>query len=215
RLEALHREIGAVYTARLGDDAHPLEQRGNLPGAFAGMALMSALLNAFKSSRQMASLVGGAASSELLWFAGPRYELYIALLGRAPDSPALLSICPASGGFRPRAATAFAQAVAELSAAMPPRPAEQAAAQAASAHPPAALRAEQEQPAAAPQEETPLSPDLEALFAQANAQRPPTGDLNAFWDGLSEDASGANFAGGKAVDYEQARRMGMELEDEA
>jgi CheY-like chemotaxis protein len=210
RLEALHSEIGAAYTALLGDDAHPLEQCGNLPGAFAGMAMMSALLSAFKSSRQMASLVGGTAPGQLFWFAGARYELYVALLGQSAQAQALLAVCPLSGSPRPRAALAFTQAAADISTALtqhaePPQPPVEL--------PVAAARVEAQPEAPPADQEIPPAPDLEALFDRAEALKSATGDLDAFWDALSEDASRANFAGGKAVDFEQARRMGMNLEE--
>jgi CheY-like chemotaxis protein len=205
RLSSLRKELDAISAVLLDDTGHVLAEAGEFLEIHADEALVSAIMATFSASLKVSHSLGMHEPDNMLFFAGVRHHLCL-----VPVSSSCVLVLVARDGFQVGQLTAMSQAV---------RPAVHDL-QSILENTGMQLQPQREEPIPAPPPlaEVVIDPEVlagvDALFGQVSSDHFKQQDADAFWDTLAEQSELNGGSNADALNYEQAKRLGLAPEDE-
>ena len=197
RLSGLRKEMNAISAVLLDGRGRVLARAGDLPDASIETALFPALMAAFSASEKVAHLLRTTPPSDLMYFAGSKYDVFLAHVGEAY---ALLVAANPSGlsdqvhesiklvhtGLQDLLIILAHMGVPIKSGGQLPLP-----------------------EVDIPEEVFVVEPEIEALFQDAESTDLDFEEVDAFWDTASMKLKDEEITNADALTYEQARRLGL------
>jgi len=197
RLTGLRKEMNAISAVLLDERGRVLAQAGDLPDASVETALFPALMAAFSAGDKVAQFLHTAPPSDLMYFAGAKYDIFLAHVGEAYALLVAANPCKSSdqlhesvrlvhASLRDLLTTLAHIGVPIKSGEQPPEP-----------------EIEVHEEAFVPE------PEIEALFQEVGSTDIDIEEANAFWDTASLRLKMEEITNADALTYDQARQLGL------
>jgi len=201
RLTSLRKEMNAISAVLLDGRGRVLARAGDLPDASAETALFPALMAAFSASDKVAQLLRTTPPSDLMYFEGSKYDVFLAHVG---ESYALL--VAANPG---RSSDQIYESIKVVHEALQDLLTTLARMGVPIKSDEKLSGVEVDIP-----EEIPVAePEIEALFQGVESSDIDLEEVDAFWDTASQILKDEEITNAEALTYEQARRLGLTPED--
>ncbi|MEA3352079.1 MAG: response regulator [Chloroflexota bacterium] len=199
-LANLRKELNAISAVFLDERGRVVARAGDLPDASVETALFPALMSAFSAGEKIAHLLHVSPPSDLMYFSGVKYDIFLAHVGESYAF--LVALNPISSSDQVEASVRIVHAgIQELLAILtnmgvPLKTDEQ---------PPFI---EDDSLEAAPEEMAADAPLIESLFQKSASSDIKQEEIDAFWDAASVTTDG-DITNADALSYEQARQLGL------
>jgi FixJ family two-component response regulator len=205
RLAGLRQEMDAFSAVMLDERGRVLARAGDLPDASVETALFPALMAAYSASEKVAKLMRTNPPSDLMYFSGSKYDLFLAHVGAS--YALLVATNPIATSDQ---VDTYVRIVHEglkellmiLSNMGIPLTSEE--------HTPAPTETTPEEEPIAEAEDAPM---IEALFQRADSASITSEEADAFWDTVSQGESEGDIGSADELSYDQARQLGLTPED--
>jgi len=201
RLTGLRKEINAISAVLLDERGRVLARAGDLPDASVETALFPALMSAFSASDKVAQLLHNTPPNDLMYFAGVKYDLFLAHVG---ESYALLVAAnPSRSSDQVHASIKLVHTgIKDLLTILTNM----------------GVLIENGEEIPSPEvdifeEILDAEPEIEALFQKAESTDIDFEEADAFWDTASLRLKKEEITNADALTYEQARRLGLTPDD--
>jgi CheY-like chemotaxis protein len=205
RLSSLRKELDALSAILLNEAGHVSAEAGEFLEIHANEALVSGIMATVSASLKVSHSLGMEKPDNMLFFAGLKHHLCL-----VPVGSSYVLVLVARDGFQAVQLTAMRQAI---------HPAVQDL-QSILENIGMELQPQREEPTPAlpPLAEVVIDPEVlagvDALFGQASSDHFKQQDADAFWDTLTQQSELDGVSNADALNYEQAKRLGLAPEDE-
>lgn len=198
RLTSLHKELSAITSVLFDHHGRIHAQVGDLPAEAVETTIFPLLMSSTSASADVARVLGSNPPSDLLYFAGPDYDILLAHVSESFALAVFVSrielmddhskiIRTVYGGVSDLHQILLLMGVDLLSESEP-------------------VTDEDEFGDDYPEDDAPI---LDSLFLSVDTKVPETEDVNAYWDSVAENETATGIRNDDVLSYDQALELGL------